>query len=422
MIRRVRALFASLGPGLVTGAADDDPAGIATYSQAGAAFQYGLLWTVMLQVPLMIAVQYTCARIGLVTGRDLGRVLRDHYPIWVLWIVTVLLAVANTVTAGADLAAIGAAVELLVHIRAHLVLPVVSVALIVILAFGSFRIIEDVLKWLTLALLAYCVSGVLAGPQWGEVFQRSVVPALDPSHHYLSLFVAIFGTTISPYMFVWQSGEEVDEKKQRDHDTRDVPRPATDSELRDARNDTAVGMTFSQIIGWFIMVSAGATLYPTGHRDIGTAAEAARALAPLGGGLGTILFSLGIIGTGLIAVPTLAGATAYAVAALARKPSGMAEPIRRSKAFSGTVAAAIALATIVALTGASPVAMLLLSALVNGILAPPLLVVLLLVANNRSIMADRRNSRTLNGLVMLAAVIMTVSAVWLGAGWAAARL
>ena len=422
MIRRIRALFASLGPGLVTGAADDDPAGIATYSQAGAAFQYGLLWTVLLQVPLMIAVQYSCARIGLVTGRDLGRVLRDHYPIWLLWIVTVLLAIANTVTAGADLAAIGAAVELLLHIRAHVVLPVVGLALIVVLVFGSFRIIEDVLKWLTLALLAYCVSGVLARPHWGEVLQRSVVPALDPSRHYLSLFVAVFGTTISPYMFVWQSGEEVDEKKQRDHDTHEVPRAASDAELREARNDTVVGMTFSQIIGWFIMIAAGATLYPTGRRNIGTAAEAARALAPLGGGLGTILFSLGIIGTGLIAVPTLAGATAYAVAALARKPSGMAEPMRRSKVFSATVAAAIVLATVIALTGASPIGMLLLSALVNGILAPPLLVVVLLVANDRSIMANRGNSRTLNILVVLAALIMTVSALWLGGEWLMTRV
>jgi Mn2+/Fe2+ NRAMP family transporter len=274
----LRGLFATLGPGLVTGAADDDPAGITTYSQAGAAFQYGLLWTVFLQVPLMIAVQYTCARIGLVTGRDLGRVLRDHYPVWMLWIATLLLVVANTVTA------------------------------------------------------------------------------------------------------------------------------------------------FSQLMGWFIMIAAAATLYPSGHREIGTANEAAQALAPLGGGIGTVLFSLGIIGTGLIAVPTLVGATAYAVAALARTPAGMTESPKRSKVFSATVAVGIVVAAIFALSGMSPVAMLLASALVNGILAAPMLVVVLLVANNRDVMASRRNGWLLNGFIALAAIIMGGASLWLGVWWLAARL
>jgi NRAMP (natural resistance-associated macrophage protein)-like metal ion transporter len=407
-------MLTTLGPGIVTGAADDDPAGITTYSQAGAVFQYGLLWTVFLQLPLMIAVQYTCARIGLVTGRDLGRVLRDRYPVWVLWVVTLLLAVANTVTAGADLAAIGAAVQLITGLSAHVTVPVLSAALIIALVFLSYRLIRDGLKWLTLALLAYAVSGVLAHPDWSQVFQQTFIPGIQRSNHYLSLFVALFGTTISPYLFVWQSGEEVDDEKARDEQQHRQRRIARDIALRQARRDTVVGMTFSQIIGWFIIVCAGATLFPAGHRNITSASEAARALAPLGGGIGTILFSLGIVGTGLLAVPTLVGATAYAIAGLARKPAGMAEHPSHSKLFSGSVAAGTAIGAVFASSGMSAVSMLLLSALVNGILAPPMLVIILFVANNRTVMDDRRNGWGLNALVVLAAVIMGGAAIWLG--------
>lgn len=409
--------MASLGPGIVTGAADDDPAGITTYSQAGAAFQYGLLWTALLQVPLMIGVQYVCARIGLVSGRDLGRVLRDHYPGWVLWGVTLLLAVANTVTAGADLSAVGVALQMIIGAPPRIGVPVLGLALILVLVFASYRLIEDGLKWLTLALFAYCISGILAHPHWKDVLTQTIVPGIQPTFQYLSLFVSVFGTTISPYLFIWQSGEEVDDEKLRDkaaHRQRRLPRKIV---LRDARRDTIVGMTFSQVIGWFIIIAAGATLYQTGHRDIGTPNQAAQALAPLGGRIATILFSLGIIGTGLIAIPTLVGATAYGVAGLARKPAGMAESPAHSKVFSGTVAAGIAIATGFASSGSSPVGMLLLSALINGILAGPMLLVVLLVANNPTIMADRRNGWVLNALVALAAVIMGGASLWLGVWW-----
>ena len=419
--KKLKKLIGTLGPGLITGSADDDPSGIATYSQAGAAFQYGLLWTVWLQLPLMIAVQYTCARIGIVSGRDLGRVVREHYPVWLLWIAAILLAIANTVTAGADLAAVGAAARMIAHVPDRVAVSIAALALITVLVFGSYDVIASVLKWLTLALLAYMVSGLLAHPAWLDVLRRSVVPHVEFSRKYLALFVAVFGTTISPYMFVWQSGEEVDESKRKDDGVHGAKSPTLADKLRNARNDTAIGMGFSQVIGWFVMMAAGATLFPAGHHDIQTANQAAQALAPLGHGLGRILFSVGIIGTGLLAIPTLVGATAFAVAGLARTPAGMSRSPRQSKLFNATIAVGVGVAAALALSGMSPVGMLLASAVVNGALAGPLLVIVLLVANNRDVMGDRGNGRLLNVLVLAAAVIMGLSSLWLGGMWIASH-
>jgi NRAMP (natural resistance-associated macrophage protein)-like metal ion transporter len=417
-LRKVAKL---LGPGLITGAADDDPSGITTYSQAGAAFQYGLLWTALLQIPLMIGVQYTCAKVGLVSGRDLGRVLRDHYPIWVLWCATTLLVVANTVTAAADLAGVASGAQLLTGAPAVLVAPLAGALLLGVLVFGSYGLLANVLKWLTVSLLAYVVSGVLAGPSWSEVLKRTFVPGIRPTFEYLVTFVGVFGTTISPYLFIWQSGEEVDEAKERGKRSSARWRGASAGELREARADTVIGMTVSQLITYFIIVAAGATLYPSGHRNIGTPLEAAQALRPIGGGVGTALFSVGLIGTGLLAIPTLAGASAFAIAALGRWRSGMSESARQAKAFYGVVAAGVLAATGLALTRVSPVVLLFGAAVMNGILAPPLLVLVLLVANNPEVMGERRNGRALNALTGLSALIMGVAALWLAAWWIAAR-
>jgi Mn2+/Fe2+ NRAMP family transporter len=266
------------------------------------------------------------------------------------------------------------------------------------------------------------VSGILAHPGWLDVLEHSVVPHIEGSQKYLALFVAAFGTTISPYLFVWQSGQEVDrwkEDRAEDHRSRAA---AIDRALHRSKEDTIIGMTFSQLIGWFVMIAGGAVLFPAGHRDIQTANEAAQALAPLGHGLGTLLFSLGIIGTGLLAIPTLVGSTAFAVAGLACTPAGMREPASHSKVFSATIGAGVVVGAGIALSGAGLVGMLLGAAVINGALAAPLLIVVLLVANNRDIMGDRRNGWGLNLLVLAAAVIMGASSLWLGANWVGAHV
>lgn len=407
-----------LGPGLVTGTADDDPAGITTYSQAGAQFQYGLLWTALLQIPLMIAVQLMVARLGIVSGRDLTRVIRDEYPRWVIWFVCVLLIIANVITAGADIAGIAAGAQLIVHVPPLASVIVFTLLMIALVTFLSYRVMEDIFKWLTLALLGYLFAGVLARPEWGLVLRRTLVPGFRHGAEYLTTFVGIFGTTISPYLFVWQSAEEVAELKQESESGGGGQRLA----LWRAKWDTIIGMTISQVIGYFIIVAAGATLYPNGVREIGTAREAAQALQPIGGGIGTLLFSIGLIGTGLLAVPTLVGSATYAVAAIAGWRGGIASDWRRAKAFYGVMAIGMVLGGALAATGINPVALLFGSAVLNGLLAPPMLVIVLLVANNRGVMQQAKNGWLMNALGLLALLIMGSTSLWLVAHWVRTRL
>lgn len=451
--RGIRRLFSLLGPGLVTGTADDDPAGITTYSQAGAQYQYGLLWTALLQIPLMIGVQLMSARIGLVTGRNLIQVVRERTPAWVAWTTVVLLVLVNLLTAAADLAGVAAGLQLLTRGPRALFVPVVALLLLVLLVFAHYGAIQSVLKWLTLALFGYIVAGVLSGADWGEVLKRTFVPGIRPSREYLSLFVSIFGTTISPYMFLWQSAEEVEEQRKDDARGRQAPsrgrRPQATAEqggterkadrggkpgeakggsgrrprrvsarkLRDVRFDTVAGMAVSQVIGFFIIMTAGATLYPMGEREIGTAREAARALQPIGGGMGTVLFSIGMIGTGLLAVCTLVGGIGYAAAALGRRRADMSAQPTQARFFYGVIAVAMLLSAGVATAGVSPVALLLGSALVNGLLAPPLLAIMLWICNDEKIMGEQTNGPVLNTLAGLTLLIMGATSIALLAWW-----
>jgi NRAMP (natural resistance-associated macrophage protein)-like metal ion transporter len=413
----LRKLVRVLGPGLIAGTADDDPAGITTYSQAGAAFQYGLLWTALLQIPLMCAIQLTCARIGLVSGRDLTGVLREHYPRWVLWFVCAILLVANTVTAAADIDGMAAGAELLTGIPALWFVPVFSLLLILLIVFASYRTIANVFKWLTLALFGYLLAGVLAKPDWGEVLYRTFVPGITWSHEYLVTFVGVFGTTISPYLFVWQSAEEVEEDKAKGRGALAERKGATRAELNEVLEDTVTGMTVSQIICYFIVIAAGSVLYPTGQRDIESARQAAQALHPVGGGLGTILFSVGLIGTGMLGVPTLVGSSAYALAAVKGWRAGINETARQAKGFYAALVVGMLVAAAIDFARINPVTLLFGSAVLNGVLAPPLLVVILLVANNPTIMKRRTNGRLLNVLGVITLMIMSTASLWLAVEW-----
>ncbi len=419
---RIRRLLSILGPGLIAGTADDDPAGITTYSQAGAAFQYGMLWTVLLQIPLMSAVQLMSAQIGRVAGEDLARVIERHYPRPLLWTVCLLLLFANTVTAAADLAGMSAGIGLLTGLSDRVFVPVFAVAIGALLVFFRYARIRLTFKWLTLALLAYFVAGVLAHPDWLDVLRRTVVPSIRPSREYLATFVAVFGTTISPYLFIWQSAEEVEEQRAEGKTTLVQRRGASDREIRDERIDTISGMTISQVIGFFIMMSAGAILFPAGVRDIATARQAAQALHPVGGGLGTILFAVGFVGTGMLAVPTLVGGSAYAIAALGRRRASINDPFGRSRAFYLALLASLAVAAALGLSGASPVTLLFGSAVINGILTPPLLVILMLITNNHKIMGKRTNGWIVNTLGVITLVLMGGATLWLALWFAKSRL
>ena len=406
----------------MTGAADDDPAGITTYSQAGAQYQYGLLWTVLLQIPLMAAVQLMAGRIGQVAGKNFAEVIADCFPRWVLWGACVLLVVANTFTAGADIAGIAAAVELLVGVPGRIVEARVTLALIVVLVFGSYRMIRDVLKWLTVALFAYVLSGALAHPNWHEVLRRTFVPGIEWTEAYLAMFVAVFGTTITPYLFVWQSAEEVADQKQAGKRTLAQRRGATRQELREVEEDTITGMAVSQLIGYFIIVAAGAILWPRGVHDINSAAQAAQSLRPIGGGIGRILFSLGLVGTGLLAVPTLSGSSAYVIAAVKGWRVGIQEQASRAREFYWALTITTLAGGAIAMLGRSAMKLLVASAMLNGLLAPPLLILLLVVSNDERVLGKHTNGWLANSLGVLTTLIMGVTAAWLAVLWVHGRV
>ncbi len=407
-LRRLRRL---LGPGLITGAADDDPAGITTYSQAGAQFQCGLLWTVAFQIPLMSAVQLMCARIGRASGRDLAGVLAKHYPRWVLWVAALILLVSNTVTAAADIDAVAAALSIITGVKLLVFVLPVGIAIMALVAFTSYERLRTVLKWTTLALFAYVVAGFLAHPDWGHVLRATVVPEITFSGNYLYMFVAVFGTTISPYLFFWQAAEEMEEEKAAGRVTVAQRRGTSPRILRMIRADTIFGMTASQMIGYFVMVCASAVLFARGQHDVQTAEQAALALHPLGSGLGTILFCIGFIGTGIMAIPTLTGGASYVLAALFAWKTGIGEKPRRAPKFYIAMAAATLVAVGLDFTGLSAVQLLVGSAVLSGLLAPPLMVIILLVTNNEKLMAGHTNSRLMNVLGVLATIIMGVAAV-----------
>jgi NRAMP (natural resistance-associated macrophage protein)-like metal ion transporter len=415
--RGIGAFLRDLGPGLVTGAADDDPSGISTYSQAGAAFGFGLLWTALLSFPLMVAVQLMCARLGLVTRRGLASVLRKYYPPWLLWFACGLLLVGNTINIAADLSGMGAGAELLTHVNHVWFVPVFAVVILLFLMFGSYATLLKIFKWLTLVLFAYVAAAFLAKPSWIAVAKGTFLPQISFTKEYLFTFVAIFGTTISPYLFFWQAAQEVEADEALNHELGDRPRRSLERELRSARTDVSTGMIISNVVMYFIILTAGATLHAHGQTQVQTAAEAAKALEPVAGKLAALLFTLGIVGTGLLGVPVLAGSAAYAVAEAAAWRRGMDAQPHQARNFYLVIAASMLIGVALSFSPIDPIRLLLWSAVVNGILAPPLIVIVLIISNNPKVMGSFRNGRTLNVFGGIAAVIMSGSALALIASW-----
>ncbi|MCC6471065.1 MAG: divalent metal cation transporter [Alphaproteobacteria bacterium] len=381
-----RSFLAMLGPGLVTGAADDDPSGIATYSQVGAQFGYGLSWTLLFSFPLMAVIQSVSARIGCVTGCGIAQNLRRHYPAPLLWVVVSLLIVANVVNLGADLGAMGAALHLLVGgpELAYTMLFGLACALLEILV--SYNRYAGILKWTTLSLFAYVAVAFAAGVPWGTALYHTFVPQIVLDGQHAMAIVAILGTTISPYLFFWQAGQEVEEQRRRHVKPLCVaPRQAGD-ELARIRTDTILGMGVSNLIALFIVFAAAATLNAKGVTDIQTSAQAAEALRPVAGDAAFFLFAAGIVGTGMLAVPVLAGSVAYAVSEMFRWKEGLNRRPRQAKAFYAVIAATTLAGVGLNFMSVDPIKALYWSAVVNGVLAAPLMAIMMLIAVNRQIM------------------------------------
>ena len=403
--------FRTLGPGLVTGAADDDPSGITTYSVAGASLGYGMLWMALATFPLMAAVQLICARIGLVTGRGLAGAIRRHYPRPFLYVACLLLLVANVFNIAADLSGMAGVTQMLTGVPALVSVPVLGLVILLTTIYTTYATFAQSLKWLTAVLFAYVVTAFLAKPDWQQVAVATIVPRLRWDSLYMTTMVAVLGTTISPYLFFWQASHEVEEEKARGRRTVTQRRGATAHELADARLDVATGMFFSNLVMFFIILATGATLHAAGQTQIESARQAAEALRPLAGDGAYLLFAIGLIGTGLLAVPVLAGSASFAIAEVFGWRAGLDLTPRRGcrfyLVFGGAVVAGMALN----LAGTNPIRMLFLSAVLNGLLAPPLLLLVMLVGNNKAIMGEHANGRWLNLLGWLATAIMFLAAI-----------
>jgi len=404
--------LARLGPGLITGVADDDPSGIATYSQAGAQFGLNMLWTMPLAYPLMSAVQAMCAQIGRVTGKGLAANIRTTFPPIVLKSVVVLLLVANTLNIAADVAAMGEVAELVSGVDRHLMTAIFVIGTLLLQVFVPYHRYVFFLKWLTLSLLAYAAVLFTIHVPWSEVALRTVWPKLTLDSGAAAVIVGVFGTTISPYLFFWQASEEVE-------DMRAKPRPpallrdkaSAGKEMRRIRWDTWSGMFYSNLTAYFIILATALTLHVAGITDIETAAQAAAALRPLAGDFAFILFALGILGVGLIGVPVLAGSAAYAVAEAVGWKSGLERSAWDARGFYGVIAVSVLAGLVIQYSPISPMMALFWSAVINGVVAVPLLVVITLIASKKSVMGAFTASPPIVILGWITTAVMGVAAV-----------
>lgn len=406
-----------LGPGLVTGASDDDPSGIGTYTQAGASFGFATLWMAPVTLPMMAAVQFICAKIGMVSGMGLAAVLRQHYARWVVYGSVSLLVIANTINAGTDIGAIAAAINLLLPIPALALVVPTAIVIVTVQIFCSYALISRIFKWLTLTLFAYIAAAFLARPHWREVLVATVIPTIRFDHQYLMTMVAILGTTISPYLFFWQASQEVEEELSMGRETLEQREGATDRELKIAEIDVDAGMIFASVVFYFVILASAATLHVAGKTDIQTATEAAEALKPLSSGLATYLFALGLIGSGFLAVPVLTGASAYAIGEAFGWKCGLDEKLHTAPRFYAVIIISTMIGMLINFLKIPPVTALFWTAVINGVLAPPLLIMIMLVSNNRKIMGQRVNGRLTNFIGWTTAALMSAAALGMFLTW-----
>jgi NRAMP (natural resistance-associated macrophage protein)-like metal ion transporter len=408
---KLRVYLKALGPGLITGASDDDPSGIGTYSQTGAQFGYSQLWTALFTFPLMAGIQEICARIALQTGTGIADLIRRHYPKPVLYFCVSLLFVANTVNLGADLGAMAASCQLLFALPFLVWLVAVTFISTVLEIFMTYKKYAKVLRFLTLSLLTYVLAVFVTSQDWAEALSRTFIPTIHFNTDYLMNLVAILGTTISPYLFFWQANQEIEEMIDDGKVTPEARKKVTKVELKWMRTDVISGMLFSNLVMWFIIATTASTLFSNGIMNVDSAPKAAEALKPIAGNFAHMVFAAGIIGTGLLAVPILAGSAAYAVAETFRLREGLYLKLRQAPGFYGIIVFSTMIGFTIDLIGINPIKALYYTAILNGIVAPPLLLLIMLISNNHNIMKDKVNSRISNALGWITTAAMTLAAV-----------
>jgi NRAMP (natural resistance-associated macrophage protein)-like metal ion transporter len=416
----LRRAWAVLGPGLVTGASDDDPSGIATYAQAGAQYRFGMLWAALITLPLMMAIQEICDRTALATGRTLGELARSHFGRWAragIGVLIVALVVANALNIAADLVAIGSGMQLLHAGPSWLWALIAGTGITALILLGGFTKIQQIFKLLCLSLLVYVVVLFVAHVPWGSVGVNTVIPHVTWSKNYLSLIVAVMGTTISPYLFFWQTADRVEEMRAED-DGSDQPIPldrrttlGAKGKERSSRCDVFTGMTLSNLVMFAIITATASTLGQHGGQSITSAAQAAGALKPVAGSLASTLFALGFIGSGMLAVPVLAGSGSVGLAGLLGQPWGLSRSLRKAPLFYGLLTAGTLGGTALTLTSINPIKLLILVAGINGVAAAPFLLVVMLIARNRELMGDSRNRRLASTLGWLTVALMAAAAI-----------
>ena len=409
----IRKALKILGPGLVTGAADDDPSGIATYSSIGAQYGYSMLWTMIFICPFMAGIQEISARLGRITGRGIAGNLRRFYPRWALYSVVGLLLLANIINIGADIGAMGAAVNLLIGGPTLLYCVVFAVVSVLLQVFIPYKTYSSVLKWLTLSLFAYVGTVFVTQVSWSEALRGTFLPALLFNREGMAALIAILGTTISPYLFFWQSGEEAEQMlaTPRERPLREGSRQASQQPMQRIAIDTYVGMAFSNLIAYFIILTVAVTLHAHGKTNIDSAAQAAEALRPIAGPFASLLFSLGIVGTGLLALPVLGGSAAYAVGEALRWPVGLERKPKEAKAFYAVLAVATLIGLTINFTKLDPIKALVWSAIINGVTAAPVMCFMMLMASNPKVIGKLHLPVYLRAVGWAAAAIMALAAI-----------
>lgn len=406
---RLRAFLSNLGPGLVTGASDDDPSGIITYTQAGSQFGLATLWTALLTFPLMAAMQGMAARIGLVTSQGLTGTLRTHYPKWLLFFVLLFSFPAVVLNIGADIQSMGAVTHLLIPAIPTFLASILFAALLLFVIIRyPYQKVAGILKWLCTGLLLYLIVPFLVHPHWPQVFRSTFIPTIHLDKDFLGILVAILGTTISPYLFFWQATMEAEEEQ---HSTRQKRIIVDKKTLDNMRSDVNVGMFFSNLVMFFVILTAGIVLFAAGIKNVDTVEQAAQALRPLAGELSYTLFAVGVIGTGLLAIPVLAGSISYMLAETLQFSMGLDKKFNEARRFYAVIILSLIAGLAMQFSGLSPVKALLYTAILYGLTSPVLIAVILHIGNNKKIMGEHTNTRFSNILGFMTLILMTVSAV-----------
>lgn len=415
MFKKVKRFIKKLGPGFVTGASDDDPSGIGTYSQTGAMFGHQQLWTSPFSLPFTVAIQEISGRIGMVTGKGLAKVIRMHYSKKTLYFAVSLLLIANTINIGANLGAMASSIQLLVPIPFAILLLLITATTLTLEVFVSYRTYTKYLKYFALSLFAYIAAMFVVKQDWSSIVRSTIFPQITFSGEYLLNIVAILGTTISPYLFFWEASEEVEEEvadgkiHEMDQGRPDISK----KDLRDMQIDNFSGMFFSNIVMFFIIATTGSTLFVHGIHNIETAPQAAEALKPLAGNFAFLLFAIGIVGTGFLAVPILAGSASYALSEVFGFKAGLYKKFRQAHGFYGIISIATIIGLIINFTSIKPFTLLYYTAVLNGLAAPPILVLIMLISNNKKIMGEHTNSRKSNIFGWGITLIMSVTGAFL---------